>query len=391
MSSHQGPVVGGSGGRQLAGPLTGRSTDPHIPGVTASHATDGNAVHASSQQGIGVRAIAQKEPAVYATSDAGIGVDARSTKNTGVFALSEQGIGVHAKGGKHAGYFEGNVVVHGSLNVGDAVVLDGPNKKLSLGHATLDGHDSHNSIVVSNDNNVDTVWIHADPKNGGFGGITLRDNSWKETIQIDADHRKLAVGRVVLDGLDSHNSIVVSNDNNVDTVWIHADPKNGGFGGITLRDNNWNETIQIDGDQGDIRLMNGDCAEEFEVAQAELAEPGTVMVLNENGQLEHSTQPYDKRVAGVVSGAGNLRPGLVLGRDPGNSGKRPIALLGKVYAKVDAEYGSIGIGDLLTTSPTPGHAMKASDATRSFGAVLGKALRPLQRGTGSIPVLVALQ
>jgi hypothetical protein len=69
----------------------------------------------------------------------------------------------------------------------------------------------------------------------------------------------------------------------------------------------------------------------------------------------------------------------------------PIALMGKVYCKVDAQYGAIEIGDLLTTSATPGHAMKAADPTKAFGAILGKALKGMDAGVGSIPVLVALQ
>jgi hypothetical protein len=58
---------------------------------------------------------------------------------------------------------------------------------------------------------------------------------------------------------------------------------------------------------------------------------------------------------------------------------------------VDAQYSSIDVGDLLTTSPTPGHAMKASDPLRAFGAVIGKALRPLGSGRGLIPILIALR
>jgi hypothetical protein len=69
----------------------------------------------------------------------------------------------------------------------------------------------------------------------------------------------------------------------------------------------------------------------------------------------------------------------------------PIALMGKVYCKVDASYGAIEVGDLLTTSPTPGHAMKADDPMKAFGSVIGKALRPLAIGEGLIPILIALQ
>jgi hypothetical protein len=69
----------------------------------------------------------------------------------------------------------------------------------------------------------------------------------------------------------------------------------------------------------------------------------------------------------------------------------PIALVGKVCCKVDAAYGPINVGDLLTTSPTPGHAMKIGDRGRALGAILGKALAPLPSGQGLIPILVTLQ
>ena len=64
--------------------------------------------------------------------------------------------------------------------------------------------------------------------------------------------------------------------------------------------------------------------------------------------------------------------------------------MGKVFCKVDAKFGAIEVGDLLTTSSTPGYAMKASDPFKAFGAVIGKALRPLTVGQGLIPILISL-
>lgn len=141
----------------------------------------------------------------------------------------------------------------------------------------------------------------------------------------------------------------------------------------------------------DIVLTNADCAEEFTIAESDQVEPGTVMVLGESDVLLSCQTAYDKRVAGVVSGAGNYKPAIVLDKQPAQSNRRPLALMGKVYCKVDAGYGSVAVGDLLTTSPTPGHAMKADDPLKSFGSVIGKALRPLQAGQGLIPILIALQ
>jgi hypothetical protein len=153
-------------------------------------------------------------------------------------------------------------------------------------------------------------------------------------------------------------------------------------------------TILNNGDinvTGDIILTGADCAEEFDIIDAESAQPGTVMVIDDNGALRPSVKAYDKRVAGIISGAGNLQPGITLGRKSECSNRLPIALTGKAYCKVDAEYMSIEVGDLLTTSYTTGHAMKATDAMKSFGAVIGKAIQPLKTGRGIIPILVALQ
>ena len=115
------------------------------------------------------------------------------------------------------------------------------------------------------------------------------------------------------------------------------------------------------------------------------------MVLNEDGCLQPSSDPYDKRVVGVVSGAGSYKPGIVLDHRETGKERSTIAILGKVYCKVDANPEAVAAGDLLTTAPTMGHAMKASEPTKAFGAVIGKALRPLKEGRGLIPVLIALQ
>jgi hypothetical protein len=110
-----------------------------------------------------------------------------------------------------------------------------------------------------------------------------------------------------------------------------------------------------------------------------------------DGRLQVASIPYDRRVAGIVSGAGDTRPGIVLARDPRNRNRLPVALVGRVNCWVDASYEPVAVGDLLTTSPTPGHAMRASDPSRSFGSVIGKAMRPLSGGCALVPVLVALQ
>jgi hypothetical protein len=160
---------------------------------------------------------------------------------------------------------------------------------------------------------------------------------------------------------------------------------------VVLRNDQGGETIRLDRQAGDIILENADCAEDFDVSDCGTADPGSVMVLGDDGKLHISTQAYDRRVAGVVSGAGPYRPGLVLDHQRTAQDRRPISLVGKAFCKVDAQHAPIAVGDLLTSSPTPGHAMKAEDPLKAFGAVLGKALRPLHGGQGMIPILIALQ
>jgi hypothetical protein len=141
----------------------------------------------------------------------------------------------------------------------------------------------------------------------------------------------------------------------------------------------------------DIVLTGADCAEQFEKSVAAELEPGTVVVLEENGAVRESASAYDKKVAGVVSGAGRYRPGIVLNGNADSNESATVALVGRVYCKVDADSAPIETGDLLTTSHTPGHAMKALDDARAFGSVLGKALASMPSGRGMLPILVALQ
>jgi hypothetical protein len=143
---------------------------------------------------------------------------------------------------------------------------------------------------------------------------------------------------------------------------------------------------------GDLQFSNADYAEDFDLSDPRGTDAGSVMVLDDGASLCESHRPYDGRVAGVVCGAGGFRPAVILDRHESAIGPRvTVALMGKVYCKVDASYGSIRPGDLLTTSATRGHAMRATDRGLAFGAILGKALGGLDRGQGLVPILVALQ
>ena len=135
-----------------------------------------------------------------------------------------------------------------------------------------------------------------------------------------------------------------------------------------------------------------DLAEPFRISGGEV-EPGTVMVIDESnpGQLRRSAQAYDTRVAGVISGAGGIRPGLELRQDGALDQGQKVALTGRVYVRADASNGPIKPGDLLTTSDVPGCAMKVTEPARAQGAILGKAMTGLSKDRGLVLVLVTLQ
>lgn len=188
--------------------------------------------------------------------------------------------------------------------------------------------------------------------------------------------------------LDAGKSVILMRSGGQETIRIDGTEGHIRCPVISIRSGE-QETIRIDGAKGDIILTNADGAEEFEV-DGDIPEPGSVLVIEDDTRLRLADRPYDQGVAGIVSGASGIRPGIVLGR--GREGVRvPVALFGRVNCKIDASYGPVVAGDLLTTSETPGHAMRAEPDNRALGAVIGKALRALNSGQDLVPVLVALQ
>lgn len=120
---------------------------------------------------------------------------------------------------------------------------------------------------------------------------------------------------------------------------------------------------------------------------------GTVMVLDRerNNEVIASSHAYDTGVAGVLSD----HAGIVLGKSAPN--KVQVATTGRVPVRVDATKHPIRIGDLLVTSDKPGIAMYSEPLDFSGiklhrpGTIVGKALEPLEKGEGTVLVLLSLQ
>jgi hypothetical protein len=189
------------------------------------------------------------------------------------------------------------------------------------------------------------------------------------------------------------------NEGTGEVLWLARDNLDGEF--IVAYDEFYGRRVfSVDGDGWTkvsvLEIMGGaDLSEQFDVAtDGNEIEPGMVVSIDVDnpGKLVVSSRPYDYTVAGVVSGAGGVKPGMLMGQKGSMAdGEHPIALTGRVWTLCDASNGAIKPGDLLTTSSVPGHAMKVTDRTKAQGAMIGKAMTSLSEGRGLVLVLVSLQ
>jgi hypothetical protein len=312
---------------------------------------------------------------------------------------------------------QGNLRLGGSGADGDLLIndsngmrtvhLNGEQGNLRLGGNGKDGDLACYRAGQNNVNDFAFASVHIDGEQGNLrlggggadGDIYINDSSGSRTAHLNGEQGNLRLGG---NGKDGDLACYRAGQNNVDDfafASVHIDGEQGNLrlggdgvdGDLFIRDSSGTQTIHLNGDAGDIILENADTAEDFEIAGKHDVAPGTVMVIDDSGKLCSCARAYDRRVAGVISGAGELRPGIILGRTSAPGTRMPVALNGRTYCLVDATDRAVKVGDLLTTSQTPGHAMRADDPLAAFGAVIGKAMAPLDDGIGLIPILVSLQ
>jgi len=145
---------------------------------------------------------------------------------------------------------------------------------------------------------------------------------------------------------------------------------------------------------GGTQTNGADFAENF-VVRGERQEyaPGDLLAIDDTSsrRLKHADEAYSTLVAGVYS----TRPGVLAQpyeiESKQSESDVPLAIVGVVPLKATAINGPIRTGDLLVASPVRGRAMKGTDRARMLGAIVGKALSPLESGEGVIEVLVTLQ
>ncbi len=281
---------------------------------------------------------------------------------------------------------------------------------------TGDTNNGGGQLTILDTSGTSTVSIVGSELGADGAELRLSESDGTQTITLDAEH---ANGGCLFQLNDENGDSSILIDCQEDTyggglirvrdagstrVYLGANDGVAGGGIVKLYDDAGNRTITIDADySGEGRIVTevlqitggADLSEQFDISTSGTpVQPGMIVSIDPHsvGKLHISEKAYDPAVAGVVSGAGGVKPGMLMGQtDSIVDGAYPVALSGRVYCLVDAGYGAIKPGNLITTSNTPGHGMKAIDRDRAYGAVIGKAMSSLDEGRGLVLVLVNLQ
>lgn len=218
---------------------------------------------------------------------------------------------------------------------------------------------------------------------GGWPGIVGYSlNGYRREIQITNDYMWILAGDSSA-APDATHGITIRNNGDVGIGTAVPSAK------LTVAGRTKTQVLEITG--------GADISEGFDIrapGPAIRPLPGTVVSIDPEspGALKVSQEQYDRKVAGIISGAGGVKTGMLMGQQGSMvDGRNPVALTGRVYCHADASRSPIQPGDLLTTSDTPGHAMKVTDYEKAQGAIIGKAMTALAKGTGLVLVLVSLQ
>lgn len=224
----------------------------------------------------------------------------------------------------------------------------------------------------------------------GGGAMRMRDASGDLTVELEAATTAGNGSRLQLREADGSLSVSMGAQGL------------GGGGFLTLRDSAGNVVIELDASEGGngvtrtqvLEITGGsDLSERFDISPLSgvKPEPGMLVSIDPNkpGDLIPSSTANDRKVAGVISGAGGVNPGMLMGQTGSIAdGHHPVALSGRVYCRV---VGPVEPGDLITTSTTPGHGVRVEDHAAASGAIIGKAMTSNPSGQGLVLVLVSLQ
>ena len=160
---------------------------------------------------------------------------------------------------------------------------------------------------------------------------------------------------------------------------------------LVIQDSTGNGLLNVDA-AGNLRVKgfitggvgNPDYAENITVSDPTIEAADVVsMDPSHPDHVIKSSTPYDTTTLGVIS----TSPGFVTNAsepDSDDTTQRPLALSGRVPVKVTDENGAITPGDYLTSSSTPGYAMKATQP----GAVIGRAMASFNGHKGKVLLFI---
>ena len=289
----------------------------------------------------------------YSESSSDYGVRGHHAgSGTGVYGRCDNGFGGYFIGAKN--YFVGNVGI-GTTSPGAGLHLKGAGYPSSFMYLQSDANEDAGIRLYEGDTEKWHIF-----NSSSDGGLMICNNAYQPVLFADQSTGNVGIGT------------------------------NSPTKKLTVRGN---ILVQSESTGASVAEIGEglDYAEGFDVTEDADIEAGMVLVIDsENpGKLALSRSAYDSKVAGIVAGANGIGSGVRLGIGQFDY---DVALAGRVYCNVDATVQAVQAGDLLTTSPTPGYAMKATDYDRARGAILGKAMQKLQQGQkGQILVLVTLQ
>jgi hypothetical protein len=318
----------------------------------------------------------------------------------GILSIAAGGIGNTASG-------TGSATVGGNLNVagGNYSLAAGQFAQVRNPAQAGDGDGDENTFVWSDGGAFQSTGPQQFLIRAG-GGVGINTNAPSPGGLTVAAPGKLTFGSTTRQMIDLQSPAYgIGAQGGV--VYFRTEPPGGGYAwfmGGTHSD------VQNDPGPGGVRQMRLDGAGNLFVrgtvnpggadfaemlAAEDGLEAGDVLVIGPDGRLTRSTMPYQDSLAGIYS----TKPGLVGGAADGDgtADKAPLAVAGVVPVKVTDEGGPIEPGDALTSSSTPGHAMKAAKvrvggvAFYPSGVVIGKALEPLRSGQAVIRALAVLQ
>lgn len=225
------------------------------------------------------------------------------------------------------------------------------------------------------------------------GDIFVRANLWTKslsntdqtiTIQIRAASGSTCNGSLLSSETAALTSANSSNGPNVSATYFVADPGASSQSYAICALSTTNSGTSAGGIVTAEVIDSGADLAEFYTTNDVTLEEGDVVEYDNNLQtgVKKTTSSYNNHILGIVS----TLPALAIGDvNKEGVGAKPVALSGRVPVKVNTENGPIKVGDLLTSSSTPGVAMKAIKS----GSIIGQAMQSFDgQGVGKVLVFV---